>query len=121
LEIVIEYFQGKEKFGCLQARACLMGEVGKDLRFIGVFSDEEEKIQCDFKKIAPFCLNGAQNTVENYIEFIFSHPDFTVGFGITPNQPYGSRTIPPVGNYTLPRRITFIFSLSYFILFRLST
>lgn len=33
---------------------------------------------------------------------IFFHPDFTVGFGVTPNQPYGSRAIPPVGNFTLP-------------------
>jgi len=36
------------------------------------------------------------------------YPDFTVGFGITPNQPilYEYKTarglLPPVGNYTLP-------------------
>ena len=52
--------------------------------------------------------------------YFFSHPDFTVGFGISPNQPWqlhipmytlccdGSRTIPPVGNCTLPRRIFYI-------------
>ena len=34
----------------------------------------------------------------------FSHPDYTVGFGIAPNLPEGSRTIPPVGICTLPRR-----------------
>ena len=34
----------------------------------------------------------------------FSHPDYTVGFGIAPNLPEGSRTIPPVGTCTLPRR-----------------
>ena len=28
----------------------------------------------------------------------------TVGFGISPNRPEGSRTVPPVGNCTLPRR-----------------
>jgi len=70
LEIVIEYFQRKEKFGCLQARACLMGEVGKDLRFIGVFSDEEEKIQCDFKKIdMEMEYNGDHSLIKNKPEF----------------------------------------------------
>ena len=33
---------------------------------------------------------------------IFFHPDFTVGIGISPIQPFGSRTVPPVGNHTLP-------------------
>jgi len=33
----------------------------------------------------------------------FSHPDYTVGFGITPNPaPKRSRTLPPIGNFTLP-------------------
>jgi len=47
----------------------------------------------------------------------FSHPDFTVGSGISPDQllhcvGYNrSRTIPPVGNYTRPRRITIPFML----------
>lgn len=37
----------------------------------------------------------------------FSHPDYTVGSGITPDQPPkgSSRTLPPVGNHTLPRRL----------------
>ena len=35
---------------------------------------------------------------------IFSHPDFTVGYGITPYHARGSQTILPVGNLTLPRR-----------------
>src|SRR5690606_41008384 len=43
----------------------------------------------------------------------FSHPDYTVGFGISPNPPHcagrGLRRTqgtpsPPVGNFTLPRR-----------------
>ena len=36
----------------------------------------------------------------------FSHPDYTVGYGITPYHatPDGSQTILPVGNLTLPRR-----------------
>jgi len=33
----------------------------------------------------------------------FSHPDYTVGFGIAPNPaPKRSRTLPPIGNFTLP-------------------
>jgi len=39
-----------------------------------------------------------------YLQSPFSHPDYTVGSGITPDQPIGSRALPPVGNYTLPRR-----------------
>lgn len=46
----------------------------------------------------------------------FFHPDFTVGPGVSPSQPEqafmisltpgsGSRTLPPVGNFTRPRRI----------------
>ena len=53
--------------------------------------------------------------------YIFSHPDFTVGYGISPYQPLcscaaraetksGSRTLPPVGNYTLPRRSVILFT-----------
>jgi len=38
------------------------------------------------------------------MQSIFFHPDYTVGFGIQPNQPYGSRAIPPVGNHTPPWR-----------------
>jgi hypothetical protein len=33
---------------------------------------------------------------------IFFHPDCTVGLGVSPNLPYGSRALPPVGNFTLP-------------------
>ena len=36
---------------------------------------------------------------------IFFYPDFTVGFGIAPNRALlRSRTLPPIGNFTLPRR-----------------
>jgi len=37
----------------------------------------------------------------------FFHPDFTVGSGIAPDQPFGSRTLPPVGNYTQPWRLRY--------------
>ena len=44
---------------------------------------------------------------------IFFHPDFTVGSGISPDRPFGSRALPPVGNHTLPRRsfLTFTYTL----------
>lgn len=49
---------------------------------------------------------------------LFSHPDYTVGTGITPVQPcfHGSRTIPPVGNHTPPRRIIlkFLFIITHY-------
>lgn len=35
-------------------------------------------------------------------DIIFFHPDYTVGIGVAPIQPFGSRTLPPVGNHTLP-------------------
>ena len=50
---------------------------------------------------------GSDHTL--YTAQFFSHPDFTVGSGISPDQPPcthdGSRTIPPVGTFTRPRRI----------------
>jgi hypothetical protein len=39
---------------------------------------------------------------EVQMKHIFFHPDYTVGIGVTPILPKGSRTLPPVGNYTLP-------------------
>jgi hypothetical protein len=44
----------------------------------------------------------------------FFHPDYTVGFGITPNQlslagSSAFAALPPVGNYTPPRRQLFKF------------
>jgi len=54
--------------------------------------------------------------VIHIILLFFFHPDFTVGFGIAPNQSSmtktiknESRTIPPVGNFTLPRRLPLFF------------
>ena len=38
----------------------------------------------------------------------FSHPDYTVGFGIAPNPaPKRSQTLLPIGNFTLPWRISY--------------
>ena len=52
-----------------------------------------------------------ENTRQAYhIYLFFSHPDYTVGFGIAPNPAQKrSRTLPPIGNFTLPWR-NFIFS-----------
>jgi hypothetical protein len=62
---------------------------------------------------------------------IFSHPDFTVGFGISDFSDHqisricGSRTLPPVGNsfvVTLPRRTFYILlKVSYNSIAYLST
>jgi len=57
---------------------------------------------------------GIGGTKAKYRLLFFSHPDFTVGFGISPNQSqwfyilshHESRTLPPVGNFTQPRRFT---------------
>ena len=40
---------------------------------------------------------------------IFSHPDCTVGFGISPNQPEGSRTITAGEEFHLALKIIFLF------------
>lgn len=75
LKIFVEHFQGKENFGCSQARACLMGEPGKDLRFIGVFSNGEGKIQCDFEKIdKEMDYNGDHFILKRNPEFWISQP-----------------------------------------------
>jgi hypothetical protein len=54
----------------------------------------------------------------------FSHPDYTVGFGISPNQPKTKRltgfeskdSSPPVGNLTLPRRINYLAIFNFSLL-----
>jgi hypothetical protein len=44
----------------------------------------------------------------------FYHPDYTVGSGVSPNQPFGSRALPPVRNFTCPQRVSF--EIDYIIL-----
>ena len=39
------------------------------------------------------------------IHEFFSHPDYTVGYGIKPYLPFGSQTRLPMGNFTPPQRI----------------
>jgi hypothetical protein len=52
---------------------------------------------------APLQMNAGvpKNRNKSYA-LIFFHPDFTVGTGISPVQPSGSWTLPPVWNYTIP-------------------
>ena len=48
-------------------------------------------------------LGFTENEFKIQITEIFFHPDYTVGLGISPNQPKnGSQTLLPVGNYTPP-------------------
>lgn len=53
------------------------------------------------RKIA---FQGVRIKKEHYKNAIhaFSHPDYTVGTGITPVHAIGSQTLLPVGNHTLP-------------------
>lgn len=44
LEILIEHFQNDEFSECLNAHGCLLGNPGKDLRFVAAFSKEEKPI-----------------------------------------------------------------------------
>ena len=56
----------------------------------------------DRKKNTLFTVFATQQNLH-----VFSHPDYTVGFGITPNLPKGSRALPPVGTSTPPQRLLF--------------
>ena len=44
LEILIEHFQDDELSDYISAQGCLLGEPGRDLRFVGVFSNNDETI-----------------------------------------------------------------------------
>ena len=44
LEILIEHFQSGELADYVSAQGCLLGEVGKNLRFVGFFSKDEHEI-----------------------------------------------------------------------------
>jgi len=55
------------------------------------------------KNIAPLQnIAGVPKKRNECYGLIFFHPDFTVGTGISPVQPFGSWTLPPVWNYTIP-------------------
>ena len=71
-----------------------------------------EKIYKECKKRNDYYHKGSNIPKDLYESFlriatkcyslIFFHPDFTVGTGISPVQPCGSWTLPPVWNYTIP-------------------
>lgn len=71
-----------------------------------------------YEKTPQKSLRGTERKRRNLRNaLIFFHPDCTVGFGITPNLPFvhGSRTIPPVGIFTPPRRQLVVDELEYII------
>ena len=71
LEILIEHFQDDELRNYMRAQACLLGKPGEELRFIGVFSnDDSATLQHDFKKLdKEIDYNGDHSFLENNLEF----------------------------------------------------
>ena len=56
------------------------------------------------KRNAPVKSLHRRTAADKEAKTVFSHPDYTVGFGIAPNRPPegGSQTLLPVGNRTPP-------------------
>jgi hypothetical protein len=73
LEILIEYYQ--EQFSDVSAaKGLILGEPGKNLRFIGAFSDE------DFQYIHNLDLNKLDKEIDfnGDHQFLKDNPDFTI-------------------------------------------
>ena len=70
-------------YGCL-----ISDSVKKALKLISLRADV-----ADVNAVRMYLINTSS---------VFFHPDFTVGTGISPVQHERSRTLPPVGNLTLP-------------------
>jgi hypothetical protein len=70
---LIEHFQDNELADFISAQGCLFGEVGKDLRFIGMFSNsEKEVLRHDLERVdKEINYNGDHS-------FLKSHPEFNV-------------------------------------------
>jgi hypothetical protein len=88
-----------------------------DLSLTLVFSDIQTPCAEQHRYDVGFHKNKTPQVIrETYGVFlryhIFSHPDSTVGYGITPYHAKGSQTILPVGNLTLPRRFILFVDLS---------
>lgn len=73
LEILLEHFQESEYSNCKLARGCILGTPGKDLRFIGAFSNDFDEINTiDFEEIdEQLGFNGDHS-------FLKSHPEFNL-------------------------------------------
>lgn len=73
LEILIEHFQNDELLDFISAQGCLLGKPGENLRFIGVFSNDECPMgEQDFEKIdKELDYNGDHS-------FLKSHPEFNL-------------------------------------------
>lgn len=65
LEILIEHFQDGELEDYISAQGCLLGKPNENLRFIGVFSnDDNEMLQYDLKKLdKEIDFNGDHSTL----------------------------------------------------------
>ena len=71
LEILIEHFQEGSLAGYPQAQSCLLGTPGNDLRFIGVFSDDEDEfLSYNLEKIdKEIDYNGDHSFINSRSEF----------------------------------------------------
>jgi hypothetical protein len=70
LEILIEHFQVGELANCCQAKACLLGEPGNNMRFVAVFSNEMNKIEIDLNKVdSEINYNGTHECLKTHPEF----------------------------------------------------
>lgn len=71
LEILVEHFQCGELKNFSSAQACLFGTPGKDLRFIGVFSNGVEgRTEYDMEKVdRDMDYNGDHSFLKKHSEF----------------------------------------------------
>lgn len=76
LEILIEHFQNGELSNFISARGCLLGKPGKNLRFIGVFSSDDDQMpEHDFKKLdKEIEYNGDHAFLKKHPEFDLTPP-----------------------------------------------
>jgi hypothetical protein len=74
LEIIIEHFQDGELADFMSAQGCILGEPGKDLRFVGVFSNEKGLLRNDLEKIdKEMDFNGDHSFLKKHPEFYISN------------------------------------------------
>ena len=80
--------------------------------------DDYEKWTDESNPPTPIDTINEQNNFRNYI--IFYHPDYTVGYGISPyhavqlqgSLAYDKNRLQPVGNHTPPRRMPYSTTLT---------
>ena len=75
LEILLEYFQENEFKDFPNSRGLLIGEPGKDLRFICIFGKEDNSIikNCDLSELdKTFDYNGDHSFLDYHPQFKFN-------------------------------------------------